>query len=136
MDKKIEIDDYDADGNVVGSHTKEVSEGAIARALLDGKSVLIATDEVSWARRVHQAWMTEIYDNPISGVDAYPDHEKLHTAFTNGAVLQIMVIANSDDLAKLQGVKFDIIHPVKMNAATAQMVRDFARKQGDGRARE
>lgn len=110
MDRKIELS---------GGGFKEVSEGEIARALLDWKSVLIATSREDWARRVHQAWTTEIADNPIPGVDTNPDHEKMHTAFTNGAVLQIVIVAHSSDLQKLRGVRFDLVKPILMDVALA-----------------
>lgn len=95
------------DGRVV-----EVSESEIGRALLDGKSVLIASPRKDWATTIFNAWVDEITDNPPQDIDFTPHVDLMHISFTNGALLQVVIIDDDFDKVAFAGRTFDVFKPV------------------------
>lgn len=103
MDDKIEKDD---------GTFKEVDEGVIARAILDGLSVLIITPKKEWARRLFDAWVVEISANPPAGITHVARHVEMHIAFSNKAVMQVAIVNSMREAAPFKGQRFDVLHAV------------------------
>lgn len=103
MDNKIrKADDTD----------KAAEPGEVARLLLNGKTVLIIARHIDWAARIFKAWSDEIVENAPDNITVTPHSEKLHMAFSNGAVLQVGCVAVYADIEKFRDVRFDHVHAV------------------------
>lgn len=105
------------DGRVV-----EISEGEIARALLAGQKVLIASPRDDWATRVFNAWIDELAENAPADLSFVTHPDQMHIAFSNGGILQVAVIDNDFKVAAFAGRLFDHFKPI-LFASNAEIAR-------------
>lgn len=95
------------DGTVI-----EISEGDIAKALLAGKSVLIAAPRSDWAARAFNAWIDECEENCPPDLTFVSHPAEMHIAFSNNAVLQVMVLDSDAKVHAFAGRLFDLFKPI------------------------